>query len=399
MKRLGRIVVSLVVIALLAGGVSTLIRNSNGDYSGDYALTGMFAKAGEGLQPDSEVVFRGVQIGRVSTISLHDDLAKVTVLIEPTFRVPKDTTATIQPVNLFGAEEVSLTTPHNSEDGPYLAHNATFGRASNTDELGDLFAAAVPLLNKINTANLSTVLGELAQASHGEGPKIAKSISTGTQLAGLLNSTLNSQEVALDALARFTQAVAPDTSSFNNISAEVNEALPSFNNEETDYENLLNAVIPFANNLSSLLATYQPDIDTILSAGDNVSRVLIAQQANIGQIIQGAYTYFHTIATGASSLQKLPDGSTYAYFNTFILFSDVNSLVCNLLAPTTPGLGVLAPSLQTIQAALTGAALTGPTLRMHLRNGRLPRRAGPRGERLPCSQLRTVSTGTPMRAA
>jgi len=356
MRRLGRVVVSLVVIALLAAGVSTLIRNSNGDFSGDYALSGLFTKAGEGLQSGSEVVFRGVQIGRVSTIALQDDMAKVTVLIEPTFKVPKDSTATIEPVNLFGAEEISLTTPgSNADNGPYLPRNGRFAHAHNTDELGDLFAAAVPLLNKINTANLSTVLGELSQASRGEGPSIARSISAGTQLAGLLNSTLNSQEVALDSLAQFTQAVAPDAGSLNGISNEINAALPAFNNEETDYVHFLDAAIPFADNLASLLTTYQPDIDTILTAGDNVSRVLLAQQASIGQIIQGAYQYFHTIATGAASQQKLPDGSTYAYFNTFILFSSVNSLVCSLLAPTTSLGTPLASSLSAIQAALTGA--------------------------------------------
>jgi virulence factor Mce-like protein len=352
MNRLFRVVASLVFIAVLAGATITLVRNSNGDFSGDYKLSGLFAKAGEGLESGSEVVFRGVQIGRVSTIALKDDMAKVTVLINPTFKVPRDTTATIEPVNLFGAEEVSLSSSHhNSDAGPYLPHNGTFVQVANSDELGDLFAAAAPLLNKINTTNLSTVLGELAQASQGEGPNIAKSISAGTQLAGLLNQTLNAQELALDSFAKFSQSVAPLGGSVNGISSEVNAALPSFNAEEAEYVKLLNSVIPFANSLSSLLSTYRPDIDTILSAGDNVSRVLLTQQANIGQVVRGAYDYFNTIATGASSLQKLPDGSTYAYFNTFILFSDVNSLVCNLLAPTSSGLSFLAP----IQQALTGA--------------------------------------------
>jgi virulence factor Mce-like protein len=351
MKRLGRVVVSLLVLAALVFGTVTWIRNSNGDFSGDYRLSGDFAKAGEGLPPGSEVVFRGVQIGRVSTIALQNDMARVTVFIDPTFKVPKDTTATIQPVNLFGADEVSLTTPNdNSLAGPYLAPNGEFAHSRNTDELGDLFAAAAPLLDKIDTKDLSTVFGELGQASQGEGPSIAKSIGAGTQLAGELNATLNAQVIALDSLARFTPAVAADGTALNNLNAEVNAALPAFNNEAADYQKFLNAVIPFANDLTSLLTTYRPDIDTILTAGDNVSRVLLAQQGEIGQVVQGAYNYFHTIATGAAAQSKLPDGSTYAYFNTFILFSDVNTLVCSLLAPASAGLSFLAP----IQAALTG---------------------------------------------
>jgi virulence factor Mce-like protein len=352
MRRILNLVVSLVVLFGLVFGAVTLVRLANGDYAGDYTLSGTFPSAGEGLHPGSAVVFRGVQVGRVSTISLDQNQAQVTVLIEPSFKVPATSTATIEPVNLFGAEQVSITSPHgNADAAPYLSQGASFAHATSSDELGDLFAAATPLLNKIDTNNLSTVLGELAQASQGEGPKIAASISAGTQLAGLLDRTLNAQLLALDSFARFTQAVAPAASDLNNLNAQINAGLPAFNAEETDYENLLNTLIPFSNRLAALLSTYHPDIATILESGDNVSRVLLAQQNTIGQVVNGAYHYFQKIAQGASGLNTLPDGSTYAYFNTFILFSDVNSLVCNLIAPPSGGMSFLQP----IQQALAGA--------------------------------------------
>ncbi len=351
MKRLLRVVISLVVLAGLVAGTVTLVRMANGDFAGDYKLSGLFPRAGEGLHPGSPVVFRGVQVGRVSTISLVDNEAKVGLLMDPTFRVPSTAKATIEPVNLFGAEQVSLSSPHhNSEAGPYLADNASFAHTSSSDELGDLFAVATPILQQINTTNLSTVLGELAQASQGEGPRIAAGIQSGTQLASLLDKTVNAQILALQSFARFSTAVAPDATDLNNLNAQVNAGLPAFNAEEADYVRLLNTLVPFSNQLASILSTYHPDIATILTAGDNPARILLAQQANIGQVVNGAYHYFQKIAEGAQSQQKLPDGSTYAYFNTFILFSDVNSLVCNLLSPATGGLSFLQP----IQQALAG---------------------------------------------
>ncbi len=352
MKRLFRVLVSLVVVFALVAGTVELVRMANGDFAGDYKLSGMFPRAGEGLHPGSPVVFRGVQVGRVSTIALKENEAQVQLLIEPSFRVPASATATIEPVNLFGAEQVSITTPdHNTEAGPFLAHNATFAHSASSDELGDLFAAATPLLSQINTNDLSTVLDELAQASQGEGPRIAAGIASGTQLAGLLDKTVNSQILALDSFAKFSQSLATSAPALNSLNAEVNAGLPAFNAEEADYEQLLNTLIPFSNQLASLLTTYHPDIATILGTGDNISRVLLAQQNEIGQVVNGAYHYFQKIAEGAQSQEVLPDGSTYAYFNTFILFSDVNSLVCNLLAPSSGGLSFLQP----IQQALAGA--------------------------------------------
>ncbi len=352
MRRVVAVVVSVVVLAGLVFGTVTLVRLANGDFAGDYSLSGVFPRAGEGLHPGSAVVFRGVQVGRVSTITLAQNEARIAVLIEPSFKVPVNATATIQPVNLFGAQQVSISTPHaNSDAGPYLSPGAAFAHAQSSDELGDLFAAATPLLDRIDTTNLSTVLGELAHATQGEGPKIAASISAGTELAGLLDRTLNAQILALDSFAKFTQAVAPAAGDLNNLNAAVNAGLPAFNAEEADYENLLTTLIPFSDRLAALLSTYHPDIATILVSGDNVSRVLLAQQNNIGQVVQGAYRYFQKIAEGSSGLNKLPDGSTYAYFNTFILFGDVNSLVCNLIAPPTGGMSFLEP----IQQALAGA--------------------------------------------
>lgn len=352
MRRLFNVVVSLVVLFALVFGTVELVRLANGDFAGDYNLSGTFPRAGEGLHPGSAVVFRGVQVGRVSTVSLYENEANVSVLIEPSFKVPAASTATIQPVNLFGAEQVSISSPHaNSDAGPYLSPGATFAHATSSDELSDLFAAATPLLNQINTNQLSTMLGELAQASQGEGPKIAAGINAGTQLAGLLDRTLNAQILALDSFAKFTNAIAPAAGDLNNLNTQINAGLPGFNAEEADYQNLINILVPFSDRLASLLATYHPDIATILTSGDNVSRVLLAQQDTIGQVINGAYHYFQKIQEGTSGLNKLPDGSTYGYFNTFILFSDVNSLICNLIAPPTGGMSYLEP----LQQALAGA--------------------------------------------
>ncbi|HEX4162883.1 MAG TPA: MlaD family protein [Acidimicrobiales bacterium] len=352
MRRLLNVLISLVILFGLVFGTVELVRMANGDFAGDYKLNGTFPRAGEGLHPGSAVVFRGVQVGRVSTITLHQNQAQVGVLIEPTFKVPAASTATIQPVNLFGAEQVAISSPHaNSDAGPYLSPGSTFAHAKSSDELGDLFAAATPLLKQIDTNQLSTVLGELAQASQGEGPKIAAGIDAGTQLAGLLDRTLNAQILALDSFARFTNAVAPAAGDLNNLNTQINAGLPGFNAEEADYQKLINTLVPFSDRLASLLATYHPDIVTILTSGDNVSRVLLAQQDNIGQVINGAYHYFQKIAQGTSGLNKLPDGSTYGYFNTFILFNDVNSLICNLIAPPTGGMSYLEP----LQQALAGA--------------------------------------------
>jgi virulence factor Mce-like protein len=348
--RLLRAAAALVVLVAVAVIAVVSVKAADGDFSGDYRLTGYFPRAGEGLQPGSEVVERGVQVGRVSAIALVGHRARVTLLVYPGFKVPSDTKATIEPVNLFGAEQVTLRAPSAPGRDGYLAPGAVLADTATSDELGDLFTAAAPLLSRITTVNLSTVVGDLAGASNGEGPRIRASIGAGASLASYLERTLAAQLAALDSFSTFTAALAPDGTSLNGLSKAEDVALPAFNAEAADYATLLANLTSFSAELARLLTDYHPTIDTLLSDGANPARVLTAQQTEIGQVIHGAYRYAEKVGA-ARSQEALPTGSHFVYFTTFVLFTQVDQLVCDLIAPTGSGLSFLEP----LQQALVGA--------------------------------------------
>lgn len=350
----GRALRAAVALGVLASAVLVAVvsvRAANGDYAGDYRLTGYFPRAGEGLEPGSEVVYRGVQVGRVSAISLAGHEARVSLLLDPGFQVPSDVTATIAPLNLFGAEQVTLRTPpQRGLAGPYLRPGAVLARTGTSDELTNLFTAAAPLLEKITRSNLASVVGELAQASSGEGPRINASIGAGANLAAFFDRTLSAQLAAFDSFSSFTASIAPDGTSMNGIAREENVALPAFNREAADYQRLLANLTAFSAELARLLTDYRPTIDTLLADGANPARVLTAQQTELGQVIEGAYRYAYKVGS-AVSRETLPTGSHFVYFSTFILFTQVNQLVCDMIAPPLTGLSYLEP----LQQALAGA--------------------------------------------
>jgi phospholipid/cholesterol/gamma-HCH transport system substrate-binding protein len=344
-----RAAVALAVLAAAVVITVVSVKAADGAFAGDYRLTGYFPRAGEGLNPGSAVVYRGVQVGRVTTIALDGRRAKVAMLLQPSFHVPVGTKATIDPVNLFGAEQVTLTEPSRPPETD-LAPGGVLTRTATSDELGNLFTAAAPFLQKITRESLATVVGELALASNGEGPRIKASINAGASLADFFDRTLAAQLSALDSFSTFTAAIAPDGSPLNGLSRQENVALPAFNAESTDYSKLLASLTSFSTELARLLTDYHPTIDTLLSDGANPARVLTAQQAELGQVIQGAYRYAYKVAT-AKSQETLPTGSHFVYFDTFVMFSDVNALVCDLIAPPASGLSFLEP----LQQALAGA--------------------------------------------
>jgi phospholipid/cholesterol/gamma-HCH transport system substrate-binding protein len=338
--------------------VSAIVKTSDGAFSGQYRLSGVFSRSAEGLHPGSQVVYRGVQVGSVTNVVLDHRRAKVEMTIAPNFDVPADATATIEPLNVFGDDQVVFTFPSDPpsdppsdrlasriEPGGSVAHTAV------QPELEDLFAAAAPLLNQINTQDLTSVINDLSQASRGEGPTIAASINEGAKLASLLDQTLPAQLSALDSFSGFVNTLEPTASSFNAISQASNVALPAFNSAAPQYAKLVQTLTPFANDLAHFLAAYHPDFETLLDSGDNVARVILAQQDQIGQVIAGLGSYTEAFATAVDPSEVLPDGSHFAYFQTFVLFSDINQLVCSMIAPAVPGLS----SLEPLQQALLGA--------------------------------------------
>lgn len=345
--RLGAVVAAAVIAVAV---VVVVVKASNGAFSGAYALTGSFSTSGEGLHAGSEVTYRGVQVGRVTTITLDHGRAEVAMAIDHGFRVSRDATATLLPINVFGADNIAFEMP-TGDHGPYFAPGSTITATSVSSDIGDLFAAADPLLAQIDAPDLSTIVSNLAQASENEGPTIAASITEGVKLANFLDNTLPQQLTALDSLSGFSAALAPTASSFNAIATASNVALPAFNAQAKAYARLLQTLAPFAENFAQFLAAYHPDIQTLLAAGDNVSRVLLVHQDQIGQVISGLAVYLTKFAHSYDPAETLPDGSHFGYFHTFIMLSDINQLVCGLLAPAQPGLSFLAPLQQALQGA------------------------------------------------
>lgn len=350
MRKTFRYAVVLVTFALAIAGVTFIIKASDGALSGQYALSGTFASSGEGLHAGSAVSYQGVQVGRVTGIALDHGKALVSMAIDPNFHVPADATATIEPINVFGADDVKFDFAP-SDSTTMLAPGATVGHTSVSPELGDLFAAADPLLAQIDAPDLATIVSNLAQGSQGEGPTIAQGIQQGVKLADLLDRTLPEQLNLLDSLNGASAALVPTAQSFNAIATALNQGLPDFNAHAAQYEQLLAALQPFAENFAQLLSAYHPDFATLLSSGDDVARVLLVRQQDIGNIIQGLGLYLTKFANAVDPQETLPDGSHFGYFHTFILLSDVNSLVCGLLAPAQPNLSFLEP----LQQALAGA--------------------------------------------
>jgi phospholipid/cholesterol/gamma-HCH transport system substrate-binding protein len=331
MTKAHRAVGSVAILLLVMGACTVAVRAAYGYFADTYRVSALFPRAGEAMRPGADVKVRGVNVGKVAGIRLEDRRVRITMDIDDSVRIPTDVTATVKPKTLFGEKFVDLEFTDGS-GGPFLGDGDEIADAGAATEVEEMVAGLTPLFEGIDETELATLLTELTEAAAGQGDDVARSLDSAAAATDVLSETIDEQLRALDSWTAFQEAIRTVGPDLNAIAANSNLSLPEFNRHEADFERVLTTLRPFADDLADLLATYRPDIDTILDRGENVVRVLLAREQDISDTVYGLSRYLLKLGT-ASSAETLPDGTKFAYFKNFVLFEDIEKALCEALAP------------------------------------------------------------------
>jgi phospholipid/cholesterol/gamma-HCH transport system substrate-binding protein len=159
---------------------------------GAFALTGAFynhafsdpaevtlttARAGLVMDAGNKVKLRGVEIGRVGSVTLRDGHAVIVLDIErdQLDEIPADVRAEIRATTVFGAKYVDLVAP-SSGSGASTAHLVDGGsvRAGGvTVEVNTVFDDLNRVLSGLDVAGLNNTLTVLSRTFEGRGSEIA----------------------------------------------------------------------------------------------------------------------------------------------------------------------------------------------------------------------------------
>ncbi|MFL2659980.1 MAG: MlaD family protein [Alphaproteobacteria bacterium] len=123
---LGIIFVAFVFVLTICAS-NDASNNSNNQYVANFESV-------DGIKVNTNIYMNGVEIGKVYSISLVDDFAKVSIVIDNTIKIPVDSTITVETNDLFSAKVLSILPGFEEE---YMKDNDTFMMAqSSIDVLG-----------------------------------------------------------------------------------------------------------------------------------------------------------------------------------------------------------------------------------------------------------------------
>ncbi|RVW08507.1 MCE family protein [Prescottella agglutinans] len=141
-----------------------------------------------GLTAGTSVTYRGVQVGRVASVTLDGgrDGARIEFDLDPGTRIPRDSIAKVTMSTAAGIQNVDIYPTTGS--GPYLEDGDILPAPQDQQpvQMDQLMGDAAKLLGGIDPEAVGTLGTELGEAFDGLGPGLASMIDDGDKLSALL---------------------------------------------------------------------------------------------------------------------------------------------------------------------------------------------------------------------
>jgi len=362
-RRTQNMVTGLIALVLIAGTIVVGVSWSFGAFDNTYPLKASFDAAGQGLQKNSDVKIRGVNVGKVDSVNLVNGRALVSMSINHGDRIPFSATAIVRAKTLFGEKYVDIDPGSGETTGPYYARDgemldrcdvskqANHSCTTGGFELEQVLADAYPLLKKIQPGELMTVVSVLADAGRGLGPEINRSIVNGQKVLDVTASHDADTRQFLQDLAVISQQLDLRAADVVDLADAINRSLPSLNSRSNELNTLLVQTGRLSDDVADLLIANKDFIDKSFNGGQQVLDLLYNHRFDLVPTVVGLRQYLQTLAEAI----RIPvgDGTSMAAVEGLLGGDNpaCSIIVCpgaTATAPVAPATTATAPTLPNL---------------------------------------------------
>lgn len=173
-----------------------------------------------GLVPDSNVLFRGVPVGKVVKTSTGVDSASIDFWVGGQYEIPVDTRVELQNLSALGESYIQLVP--RSDGGPLLKNNQRIATESVVApaSVSELATTATRILNQLEPGALQRIISE-AHAALPDPVRVLPNLSRAATLFNNMLNSLNGEGRTLlsnfGTLIRNSEWINPDLTAFTPI--------------------------------------------------------------------------------------------------------------------------------------------------------------------------------------
>jgi phospholipid/cholesterol/gamma-HCH transport system substrate-binding protein len=248
-----RVTAALCGSVLLASAAIVAVRYGTGSFTGGYTLTATFSRSSQGLDDQSSVKVRGVNVGGVDRIRLRPDgRADVTLHLDPGTRIAATTTASIEPLSVFGPAFINLHPGTGERSGPFLRDGDHVRKTTAPLEFTDVLDQVDDVLDAVDPKDLSTIFHTFGESVAGLGPNLRRTLDSTSTLVDLGARHLSDTQRFLADLHLLSASLVDHAGS---IAGTITNA-DGFASTVADRTDELDHLLTGSSQIASALATY-----------------------------------------------------------------------------------------------------------------------------------------------
>jgi phospholipid/cholesterol/gamma-HCH transport system substrate-binding protein len=265
-----------------------------------------------GLYQFSNVTYRGVQLGKVTSVGLTPTGAKATLSLSTSPKVPADLTAKVLSVSAVGEQYVDLQPKTDSP--PYLHDGSVIAVRDTTipQPVAPMLEQVNALVQSIPKNKLGQLLDESFQGFNGAGYDLGSLIDSSKTLSRDANGVVDRTRALtedtgplLDTQARTTDSIRTWAHSF----AGISDVLV---NNDSHFRTILQTGPETANEASRLLEQIKPTLPVLLANLTTIGQIGITYHPSLEQLL--VLLPSGVAIEQAAQGENHPDGRAYGDF-------------------------------------------------------------------------------------
>ena len=282
-RRLRPVITMAVVV--LAGGLS-------GCSDGAATVRATFADTGD-LQPRGSVQVADVRVGTITRIRLTKDFrSEVTMRLNPTAKVPRDSQPVLRTTSLLGERFVELR-PRAPDPaaGPYVVSGDHLGVGEEAPELEFVAQEAVTVLGGIVASDVATIVQTGAEGFGGRGAELRSLLSDLATVSGTLAARTTEIGRIIDGLDQATQTLADGRTELSTLLDNLSVTTQVLADNRQRAIDALAALTRVSQTGDDLVRRYRRDIDRQLRQVDAVLGEVAESQVEVARLIEFLRTF------------------------------------------------------------------------------------------------------------
>ena len=248
-----------------------------------------------GLFEGSEVTYRGVKIGKVSTMRPTPDGITLDLALQDGTKLPLDSPMYVHNLSAVGEQYLDFEPPNDR--GPYAETGDTFhgnDKSLPVDE-GDLLVELNRFVGSVDKKNLQVVVHELGTMFNNTGVPLQKLLDNGGELVRQASAHTAQTIQLLDQGKRVLSTQQGQRENIRSLSRNLRLLTDSLAGSDNDLRGVLDGTPATAREVDGLLKDLEPTLPVLLGNAVSLNQVVVSHLPGLEQLL---VTYPRVISSG-----------------------------------------------------------------------------------------------------